>query len=280
MSKKSLTKKQIQNIVNVIDLPYNIPSETKKSVIKNLKENIVKQLENIEIYPSMVPELKLEVEKQFRKTLVQAGEGVGVVAAQSIGERQTQMTLDTFHSAGLAVETVVTGVPRFSELLSATKEPKSVIRTIRLKDNVETIEDIRNTIGDSLIHLELLEVIKNCRIIKEKKRESWYKNYELIYGKKVRSSDKCITIDIDLEKLFNYKLTLQKISKRIINELKKEYDNMEFYCIPSPIWKGKIDLYIEEDKNQIDEDDFIAFLRKIKIAGITDVKSVNYRKKW
>ena len=107
----------------------------------------------------MIPELKKEITTQFYKTLVQAGEGVGVISAQSIGERQTQMTLDTFHSAGLAVETVVTGVPRFSELLSVTRDPKSVMRTLFLKEDVDSIEEIRNIVKDSLVYIELHETM-------------------------------------------------------------------------------------------------------------------------
>eukprot|EP00122_Pirum_gemmata_P018008 Pgem_evm10s16871 len=58
------------------------------------------------------------------KTMIPPGESVGITCGQSLGEKQTQSTLNSFHSAGLTIKTVVTGVPRFSELMSATKEPK------------------------------------------------------------------------------------------------------------------------------------------------------------
>jgi DNA-directed RNA polymerase II subunit RPB1 len=65
---------------------------------------------------------------------VQPGEQVGIIAAQSIGEPSTQMTLNTFHLAGVASKSNVTrGVPRLKELLKVTQNPKAVSLTIPLK---------------------------------------------------------------------------------------------------------------------------------------------------
>jgi hypothetical protein len=65
---------------------------------------------------------------------VQPGEQVGIIAAQSIGEPSTQMTLNTFHLAGVASKSNVTrGVPRLKELLKVTQNPKAISLTIPLK---------------------------------------------------------------------------------------------------------------------------------------------------
>jgi DNA-directed RNA polymerase II subunit RPB1 len=62
------------------------------------------------------------------------GEQVGIIAAQSIGEPSTQMTLNTFHLAGVASKSNVTrGVPRLKELLKVTQDPKAISLTIPLK---------------------------------------------------------------------------------------------------------------------------------------------------
>jgi DNA-directed RNA polymerase beta' subunit/intein/homing endonuclease len=64
----------------------------------------------------------------------QPGEQVGVIAAQSIGEPSTQMTLNTFHLAGVSSKSNVTrGVPRLKELLKVMKNPKAKSLTIHLK---------------------------------------------------------------------------------------------------------------------------------------------------
>jgi len=57
--------------------------------------------------------------------MVQVGTAVGIIAAQSIGEPGTQLTLRTFHTGGVAAESdITTGLPRVEELLEARKEPK------------------------------------------------------------------------------------------------------------------------------------------------------------
>ena len=60
--------------------------------------------------------------------LIETGEMVGPVAAQSIGQPTTQLTLNTFHSAGISQLTnVTTGVARIRELFQATKTPSLVL---------------------------------------------------------------------------------------------------------------------------------------------------------
>ncbi len=64
--------------------------------------------------------------------LPRAGATVGAVGAQSIGEPGTQMTLKTFHFAGVAAMNVTLGVPRIKEIINATKNISTPIITVRL----------------------------------------------------------------------------------------------------------------------------------------------------
>jgi len=75
------------------------------------------------------------IEMQYNKAIVSPGEMVGIVAAQSIGEPTTQMTLNTFHFAGVASKSNVTrGVPRIEEILSLSAHPKKPSTTIFLRE--------------------------------------------------------------------------------------------------------------------------------------------------
>jgi len=69
-------------------------------------------------------ELMRDIEFRYVKALCHAGEMVGPLAAQSIGEPTTQLTLNTFHSAGTVKANATSGVPRIEELLSASQNPK------------------------------------------------------------------------------------------------------------------------------------------------------------
>jgi len=71
----------------------------------------------------------------FYDAIAENGELVGTIAAQSIGEPSTQMTLNTFHFAGVASKSSVNqGVPRFKELLSVTSNLKAPMNNIMLKE--------------------------------------------------------------------------------------------------------------------------------------------------
>ncbi len=72
-----------------------------------------------------------EIKMNYRKNMIQAGEMIGIVAAQSLGEPTTQITIDSFHRSGIAViSDVISGVPRMNELTRLAvdiKTPQMVI---------------------------------------------------------------------------------------------------------------------------------------------------------
>ena len=81
-----------------------------------------------------------EVKRYFIQGIAQAGEMVGIVAAQTMGENSTQLVLDSFHSSGtVAAVKATSGVPRFKELLSVSKNIKTPILTIHLQDDIGTV---------------------------------------------------------------------------------------------------------------------------------------------
>ena len=74
-----------------------------------------------------------EIESRFKMALAPPGDGIGTVAAQSIGEPATQMTLNTFHFAGVSAKNVTLGVPRLKEIINIAKSIKTPSLTIALK---------------------------------------------------------------------------------------------------------------------------------------------------
>ncbi|MFH0986901.1 MAG: DNA-directed RNA polymerase subunit A'' [Candidatus Micrarchaeota archaeon] len=73
------------------------------------------------------------VEKEYEKVRIESGESVGIIAAQSIGEPGTQMTMRTFHFAGVAELATPQGLPRFIEIVDVRKIPKMPVMWIYLK---------------------------------------------------------------------------------------------------------------------------------------------------
>ncbi|KAI9047551.1 hypothetical protein LZ554_008267 [Drepanopeziza brunnea f. sp. 'monogermtubi'] len=76
-----------------------------------------------------------EIENRFMRALVNPGEMVGVLAAQSIGEPATQMTLNTFHFAGVSSKNVTLGVPRLKEILNVATNIKTPSMVVYLEGN-------------------------------------------------------------------------------------------------------------------------------------------------
>jgi len=101
----------------------------------------------------------------YKRSIVAPGEMVGMIAGQSIGEVSTQMTLNTFHFAGVASKSNVTrGVPRIEEILSLSENPKNPSLTIFLKEEDETQKDKAQSIMYMLEHTKLEEVVKSVEI--------------------------------------------------------------------------------------------------------------------
>ena len=101
----------------------------------------------------------------FKKSIVAPGEMVGMIAAQSIGEPTTQMTLNTFHYAGVASKSNVTrGVPRIEEILSLTENPKSKSITIYLNKDDQENKTKAQSIMYMIEYTKLREVVSNIQI--------------------------------------------------------------------------------------------------------------------
>jgi DNA-directed RNA polymerase subunit A" len=86
----------------------------------------------------------------YNKNLIDPAEACGIVGAQSIGEPGTQMTMRTFHYAGVAEINVTLGLPRLIEIVDARSSPSTPMMNIYLKDeyivNPELAKEVANQI--------------------------------------------------------------------------------------------------------------------------------------
>ena len=90
-------------------------------------------LEGKELSDSQFKQIFERVVREYQSTRIEACEAVGVIAAQSIGEPGTQMTMRTFHYAGVAEINVTLGLPRLIEIMDARKEPSTPTMTVYLE---------------------------------------------------------------------------------------------------------------------------------------------------
>jgi len=107
-------------------------------IIEDVKENV----------PSNITDARLKkilekVTEAYEKARIAPGESIGLVTAESIGEPGTQMTLNTFHFAGVAEMNVTVGLPRIIEILDGRKEPSTPMMEIYLKKPYSKGQDIK-----------------------------------------------------------------------------------------------------------------------------------------
>ncbi|GLE08784.1 hypothetical protein PINS_up020199 [Pythium insidiosum] len=108
-----------------------------------------------------------EIESKFTSALVAAGEMAGVVAAQSIGEPATQMTLNTFHYAGVSAKNVTLGVPRLKEIMNIAKGcANSITSQIFLTPECAHDGDKAKFVQSQLEYTTLADVTrKHCHLL-------------------------------------------------------------------------------------------------------------------
>jgi DNA-directed RNA polymerase subunit A" len=102
---------------------------------RRLKDEVYATLEARDVSTAEADEVVQAVEAEYLDTRVDPLDPVGTVSAQSIGEPGTQMTMNTFHYAGVAEIDVTQGLPRLIELVDARKEPDTPMMTVHLDED-------------------------------------------------------------------------------------------------------------------------------------------------
>ncbi|MCZ7385371.1 MAG: DNA-directed RNA polymerase subunit A'' [Candidatus Methanoperedens sp.] len=117
----SLSQKSIEERVSALALPQKVIN------------NLVHELSDKKVSKKQMDLIVERVLSGYLNSSIEAGEAAGVVSAQSIGEPGTQMTMRTFHYAGVAEINVTLGLPRLIEIVDARKNPSTPMMTIFLE---------------------------------------------------------------------------------------------------------------------------------------------------
>ena len=120
-------KRSIEGVIDEAELPLRLRKRVRQALIDRDVDD-----------KATAEEIVQAVSYQYQRTRVDPLEPVGTVSAQSIGEPGTQMTMNTFHYAGVAEIDVTQGLPRLIELVDARKEPDTPMMTVYLEDEYAT----------------------------------------------------------------------------------------------------------------------------------------------
>ena len=175
-----------------------------------------------------------EIEDRFLQHRVQPGEMVGALAAQSIGEPATQMTLNTFHYAGVSSKNVTLGVPRLKEIINVSKKPHTPSLTVYLKKEYAHDSEAAKAVQATLEHTTLLTVTtmteiwfdpiqpseaERATVVEED--EDFVKSYYEMPDEEIdisRISPWVLRIELDREAMSDKSLSMEDITERIAQE--------------------------------------------------------------
>jgi len=121
----------------------NLPHRTNTTLMKMILNREEQGLEDFSriITDEAYERILHQMAREYAHTRIEPCEAVGIIAAQSIGEPGTQMTMRTFHYAGVAEINVTLGLPRLIEIMDARKEPSTPTMTIYLKNDYSSNRD-------------------------------------------------------------------------------------------------------------------------------------------
>jgi DNA-directed RNA polymerase beta' subunit len=247
MKKRKLSNEEIDYLLDFLEPNKMIPLESANVIIENLKKRLRMQLIGQEVYPAIIPELKRKIQYYYYQSQITPGESVGILAAQAIGEINTQSTLNTFHKAGQNEKSVTQGVPRFQELLNATKQLKCVNCKIYFNEGNKTIQELRNTVKHQFAYLTLNDISEKILIRMYKKKESWYEIFAELFNDRFQNHHHCVSIKVSKPILFKYRIYLNDI----VNKIEEEYDDL--HCVISSEDVGQIDIFVDMSKIKFTE---------------------------
>ncbi|KAL7869484.1 hypothetical protein AOLI_G00134720 [Acnodon oligacanthus] len=226
-----------------------------------------------------------EIETKFNQSIAHPGEMVGALAAQSLGEPATQMTLNTFHYAGVSAKNVTLGVPRLKELINISKRPKTPSLTVFLLGQAARDAERAKDILCRLEHTTLRKVTANTAIYYDPNPQStvvaedqeWVNvYYEMPDFDVTRISPWLLRIELDRKHMTDRKLTMEQIAEKInagfgddLNCIFND-DNAEKLVLRIRIMNSDENKF-QEDEEVVDKMDDDVFLRCIESNMLTDM---------
>jgi DNA-directed RNA polymerase II subunit RPB1 len=232
-----------------------------------------------------------EIESRFNQAIVHPGEMVGTIAAQSIGEPATQMTLNTFHYAGVSSKNVTLGVPRLKEIINVATNIKTPNMEVYLSDPYRRSMALAKEIHSKIEHTTLRKLADFTEICydpnplqssNEHDREIMTTWNEMEDDDMRKYSPWVLRIKLNLQKKMNKGLSMETITSKIMEQFQGDLkcwhsdDNAQELLILCRIVVEKEE---EDDEERQSEDIFLKriehnILSDISLCGVEKISRV------
>jgi DNA-directed RNA polymerase subunit A" len=216
-----------------------------KIFTEQLIYEIAETVEKRNLDDKELDELVKKVKKAYDRAKVEDGEAVGTVAAQSVGEPGTQMTMRTFHYAGVAELNVTLGLPRLIEIVDARKKISTPTMAIFFEEETRGDEEFVRTIANRIGKSTMNDILQDFHI-----------NY----------AEMNVVVELDMPKIEDKRLDFEDIINRVEKAFKKVKIDNNILSFEPP--KSSIrELRLLADK-----------VRDLQISGVKNIGKVVIRK--
>jgi DNA-directed RNA polymerase II subunit RPB1 len=237
-----------------------------------------------------------EVETKFNQSLVNPGEMCGTLAAQSIGEPATQMTLNTFHYAGVSSKNVTLGVPRLKEIINVATNIKTPSLTVYLQPELSVSAELAKNVQQELAFTSLRTVTASVEIWYDPDPQSTVIEEDQVFVEAFFAipdeemeqqlhlqSPWLLRLEMDRTKMIDRKLTMEFVANKIKENFKSDLfviwseDNSEKLIIRCRVLGGADK--DEDGIGTIEEDIFLrqlenTMLNSISLRGVKGIRRV------
>lgn len=237
-----------------------------------------------------------EVEAKFNQALAHPGEMCGTLAAQSIGEPATQMTLNTFHYAGVSSKNVTLGVPRLKEIINVATNIKTPSLSVYLEPEIAKKDYLAKNVQQELAYTSLRTVTAAVEIWYDPDPETtiieedsvFVESFFAIPDEEVASklhlqSPWLLRLELDRAKMIDRKLTMPYVAGRIAESFKTDLfviwseDNSEKLIIRCRVLGGADK--DEDGMGSVEEDVFLkqlenTMLNSVSLRGVPGIERV------
>ncbi|MDR2624317.1 MAG: DNA-directed RNA polymerase subunit A'' [Methanobrevibacter sp.] len=221
-----------------------------ESYIDDIAEAYVRR----ELTDKELETLITKVKKAYERSKVESGEAIGTVAAQSVGEPGTQMTMNTFHYAGVVELNVTLGLPRLIEIVDARKTISTPTMAIYFDEDHRFDDEFVKKTASTIAKITINDVLDDFHV------DYGQMNVEIVIGPE-KVKEKHLEFDdiiLDIEKSFK---------KHTI-----DIDNTKITIAPKLDKRNKSGIQIRDIRLLADK------IRDLQISGVKDVIRVIIRK--
>lgn len=223
---KKANEKEVLEIVN----------KHSKTLNPKLREKLLLSLNESKISKDGANKVVKKTLDLINRAMVEPGEAVGVVTAQSIGEPGTQMTLRTFHFAGVKERNVTLGLPRLIELVDARKKPVTPTMDVYLDEEHRVSREKALNVARDIIFTKVADLIERS--------ETDYSGILTFHISDSKLSERGCSIEDIMEVLKGpkkkYDVTLQEAKKIIKISIASEPDAQTLLTMKNKLLNARV----------------------------------------